>query len=112
MEGKENHSLSFQWYPKGTDLFERRMCTTGGSGDEDRGTLRVVEEKYSPHTIPGGLNAFDNGDFFRVQSEFDDRIYNCDFIEKLIGRFARLLERMRHADGSESVESLLAELEP
>ncbi|KAI4284450.1 MAG: hypothetical protein L6R38_001409 [Xanthoria sp. 2 TBL-2021] len=112
MEGKENHLLSFQWYPKGMDLSKRRVCTTGGSGDEERDTLRVVEEKYSPHTFAGCLNAYDNRDSFRVQSEFDDRIYNVDFIEKLIGRFARLLERIRQVDGSESVESLLVELEP
>ncbi|KAL8847975.1 MAG: hypothetical protein Q9221_006991 [Calogaya cf. arnoldii] len=109
LEGKENHSLSFQWYPKGTDLFERRMVA--GGGDERRGRLRVVEEKYSPHTFPGGLNAFDDGDSVRVQSEFDDRIFQADIMKRLIARFARLLERMRHAEDSESIGSLLAELE-
>ncbi|CAO1603163.1 hypothetical protein XANCAGTX0491_006755 [Xanthoria calcicola] len=116
LEGKEaagpafERMFFFNWYPQGTDPFERRMCTTVGSGPQERGTLRIVEEKYSPHTMAGGLGAFNNGEFFRVQSEFDDRVYSGDLIEKLIGRFARLLERMRQADGGETVESLLLEL--
>lgn len=116
LEGKEagepasERAFYFNWYPKGTDPFERRMCTTDGSGPEERGTLRVVEEQYSTHTVAGGFGAYDNGGFFRVQSEFDDRIYSGDLMGKLIGRFARLLEKMRQADGGESVESLLLEL--
>ncbi|KAL8669287.1 MAG: hypothetical protein Q9168_006119 [Polycauliona sp. 1 TL-2023] len=129
---EENYSLVFQWYPRGADLMERRMVLEGGSGEEGRdggagagagagskgeelegekGELRVIEEKYSPHTIPGGLHAYDNGHFFRVQSEFDDRIFPAELIETLISRFAKLFERMRCAEGNETVGSLLAELE-
>ncbi|KAL8903046.1 MAG: hypothetical protein Q9171_007531 [Xanthocarpia ochracea] len=38
----QSHSITFQWYPRGTDLAARVMSSTSRIGEE--GTVRVVEE--------------------------------------------------------------------
>ncbi|KAL8858799.1 MAG: hypothetical protein Q9178_004716 [Gyalolechia marmorata] len=98
-------SITFQWYPRGTDLAARVMSSTSRPGEE--GTVRVVEEKYSPHTIPGCLNAYDNGDCCKVAAEYDDRIFGGEFMDNFVQRFSVVLDRICRGDGSEIVESLL-----
>ncbi|KAL8911874.1 MAG: hypothetical protein Q9172_007596 [Xanthocarpia lactea] len=101
----QSHSITFQWFPRGTDLAARVMSSTSRTGEE--GTVRVVEEKYSPHTIPGCLNAYDNGDCCKVSAEYDDRIFGDGFMDGFVQRFSVVLDRICRGDGSEIVESLL-----
>lgn len=81
------------------------MSTSKKTGEE--GTVRVLEEKYSPHTIPGCVNAYDNGDCCKASVEYDDRIFGDEFMDGFVQRFAMVLDRICRGDGSEIVESLL-----
>ncbi|KAL8776424.1 MAG: hypothetical protein Q9213_008280 [Squamulea squamosa] len=101
-----HHSISFQWYPRGSDLSVRLMSTSR-SGQEKGGTMQVVEEIYSPHTIAGCLNAYDDGDHITVQAEYDDRIFKDEFMDDYVQKFEKVLNRISHGSGDDLVESLL-----
>ena len=111
MEGAV-HSLTFNWHPKGTDLFARRILvprSTSSSlpasekqGDGEEGELSVVEEKYSPHHSAGVWNVYDNGDSLRLSLEYDERVLDSAWTEMAAGRFVDVLKKLRRCGGGGS----------
>ncbi|KAL8727988.1 MAG: hypothetical protein Q9181_005492 [Wetmoreana brouardii] len=99
------HTFVFNWHPKGTDLLSRKISVRQPEGGE--GTLRVFQEKYSPHTIAAVLAVYDNGESLRLVTEYDDRIHSNGFMENIMQRFMDLLNRICQSDQTMQVQELL-----
>ncbi|KAL8766200.1 MAG: hypothetical protein Q9209_006965 [Squamulea sp. 1 TL-2023] len=103
-----HRSISFQWYPRGSDLSVRLMSTSRlGHDGQEGGTMKFVEETYSPHTIAGCLNAYDDVDHITVRAEYDDRIFNDGFMDGFVQRFGKVLNKISHSSEGDLVKSLL-----
>ncbi|KAL8807178.1 MAG: hypothetical protein Q9182_000860 [Xanthomendoza sp. 2 TL-2023] len=106
LEAFREPSISFNWFYKGADLDVRTMRGKGGPGAKE-GTLKVVEEKYSPHRFPALLNVYDNGDYLKLSAEYDDRLFPDEFMEDFLTKFSDLFNRICQCKGEEQVKTLL-----
>ncbi|KAL8687513.1 MAG: hypothetical protein Q9218_006339 [Villophora microphyllina] len=93
--------VMLNWNPRGTDPRTRVMRVGKG------GTLKIVDEVYSPHTVAGTINMWDNGDSLRMSNEYDDGIFSDELMTEFGRRFKSILTRMCESDGTIQVQALL-----
>ena len=98
-----NGFLLFNYLPKGTDPFSRWMRGSAGG-------LKIVQEKYSPHFLPGFLNVYENEGYLRLSAEYDDRCFSDIFMQEFIEAFMNVLNQICQSDQATRVGTLLDHL--
>ena len=97
--------IVFNWYPRGMGLLSHDMQHSDKQCQKK--LMKVIEEQAAPYAMPSILVVHENRDRLIVQLEYDNRVFNDDFMESLAQGFADLLPIMCNCDPTKQVQSLL-----
>ena len=95
----------FNWYPRGIDLHTRNVL--GKDKDGHEGTLKIIDQRFSPHPMAGIFGCYDNGESLRLEVAYDDRVYDDKFVQSFVHSFIELMDGLRNVDQTTRLGTLL-----
>ncbi|KAI4118668.1 MAG: hypothetical protein LQ345_001323 [Seirophora villosa] len=99
--------FTFNWIPRGSDLFLRDDMRAPRGDGGGGGALKVVRERFTSSTLKGLFYVYDNGESLRLKVLWDDRVFSAALVEEVMGRFVEMLNRVAGCGAEVTVGELL-----